>query len=229
MNNDNKKFLMYLGIIFIAVLLTYKLPYDSYSISQYIIRPIGFGNSIIYLSGIVPFVLLAIGIRGLIKLNRFTDKSKLLIVIIIMIVIFPLMRFSLDIAKSSYFWVTDNELKSLNLVDANILITDTVDSEVTLKVTLELIDYGRSEKNFNVRTYLPESMIGFFNKEYLEFKDLYSTFGNRDKIVIQKNIPVQFKRGYTIEDLGDSKWYLEDFEFELYNEEDHIKLINRGY
>lgn len=37
MSRDRKGLFKYLGIIFIATLLTYKLPHDSYSISEYLI------------------------------------------------------------------------------------------------------------------------------------------------------------------------------------------------
>lgn len=57
LSKDNKKLLKYLGILFILGLSAYKLPHDSYSIIQYIIRPIRYKNSTIYLSGIVPLDL----------------------------------------------------------------------------------------------------------------------------------------------------------------------------
>ncbi len=57
LSKDNKKLLKYLGILFILGLSAYKLPHDSYSIIQYIIRPIRYKNSTIYLSVIVPLDL----------------------------------------------------------------------------------------------------------------------------------------------------------------------------
>ena len=78
MSKDNKDLLKYLGIIFIAILLIYELPHDSYSLIQYIIPPIRSNNSVIYLSGLVPLILLIVGINGLFKLERFEGKSKLL-------------------------------------------------------------------------------------------------------------------------------------------------------
>jgi hypothetical protein len=57
LRRHNKELLKYLGIIFIVVLISYKIPHDSYSISQYVIRPIKFRNSVLYLSGILPLAL----------------------------------------------------------------------------------------------------------------------------------------------------------------------------
>ena len=62
MYKDNKNLLKYLGIVFIAVLLIYKLPHNSYSIIEYIIPPIRNNNSVIYLSGLVPLILFVVGI-----------------------------------------------------------------------------------------------------------------------------------------------------------------------
>ena len=90
MSKDNKKLIWYLGIIFIAILLTYKLPHNSNSIIQYVISPIRVGNnSVFYLSGIIPLVLLIIGISGLFKLERFRSTSKLLIFITIILLVIP--------------------------------------------------------------------------------------------------------------------------------------------
>lgn len=76
MDTDNKKLFKYLGIIFISVLICYKLPHSSYSIIEYIIRPIRINYTTIYLAGLIPLVLFIIGIKGLFKLKRNEKKSK---------------------------------------------------------------------------------------------------------------------------------------------------------
>lgn len=103
MSKDNRKLIQYLGIIFIVVLLTYNLPRDSYSIIQYIIPPIRVGeSSVIFLSGLVPLALFIIGIKGLFKLERFTNTSKLLVFITVVLIVIPLMKWTLDFSRPYY-------------------------------------------------------------------------------------------------------------------------------
>ena len=107
LSKDNKMLIKYLGIIFISTLLTYKLPHDSYSIIQYIIRPIRYKGSTIYLTGIIPLVLFFIGIKGLFKIERFADKSKILLFIVIILIIIPIMKGTLDFTRTSYLWLRE--------------------------------------------------------------------------------------------------------------------------
>ncbi len=72
MSNERKKFIICAGLILIAGLLSYPLPHDSYSISDYIIPKIHFKNgSTVYLSGIIPVILLVIATRGIFKLEKY--------------------------------------------------------------------------------------------------------------------------------------------------------------
>jgi hypothetical protein len=90
---DIKRLIIYLGLLFLAVVLTYKLPYDSYSISQYIIPPIKTGpGGYVYLSGLLPSALYLIGIIGILSLERFANKSKLMILLVIIIAVVPTMK-----------------------------------------------------------------------------------------------------------------------------------------
>jgi len=134
MTKDYKGLLKYLGLIFIAVLLTYKLPRDSYSIMQYIIKPIRFENSILLISAIVPLVLFIVAIKGLFKTEPLAQKSKIAIFIIVLLLIIPLMKSSLDIAKNAYFWTMKDELKSIDITDSKISFSEINDNAATLNV-----------------------------------------------------------------------------------------------
>lgn len=140
MSKDNKKLILYLVIIFIAVLLTYKLPHNSYSIIQYIIPPIRLGNnSVLYLSGLVPLVLIIIGIRGLFKLERFRNTSKLLIFITIVLLVIPVMNWGLDFSRTNYHWIKDDGLMALDIEKSNISLSST-DDEMIINIKLDLKD-----------------------------------------------------------------------------------------
>lgn len=179
MDKDNKNLLKYLGVVFIAVLLTYKLPHDSYSIVEYIIPPIRNNNSVIYLSGLVPLVLFVVGIKGLFKLERFKDKSKLLVFIAVIVIVIPLMRWTLDFSRTNYHWIKDDGLKAIDIEDANLSLSGS-DSKTTVKVNMELKDYGRKQNKFKIRMYLPESLNLYTGKEFYEFENYHFTYGNRN-------------------------------------------------
>lgn len=226
MDKDNKNLLKYLGVVFIAVLLTYKLPHDSYSIVEYIIPPIRNNNSVIYLSGLVPLVLFVVGIKGLFKLERFKDKSKLLVFIAVIVILIPLMRWTLDFSRTNYHWIKDDGLKAIDIEDANISLSGS-DSKTTVKVNMELKDYGRKQNKFKIRMYLPESLNLYTGKEFYEFENYHFTYGNRNITNIEEEIVLEFDSEKT-EELFESKWYWENVEYELYNDDEAIKIIQHG-
>lgn len=226
MSKDNKKLLKYLGIIFIAVLLTYKLPKDSYSIIQYIIPPIRSRNGVIYLSWLVPLILFIVGIKGLFKLERFAEKNKLLVFITVIIIIIPLMRWTLDFSRTNYHWIRNDGLRAIDIEESNISLTGT-DNKMIMNVTLELKDYSRNHNKFKIRVYLPKSLSSYTDKEFYEFENYYFTYGNRNITNIQEDIVFELNSNKTNE-LFDSTWFWEDVEYELYNNEERIKIIQHG-
>lgn len=228
MIKGNKELFKYLGIIFVSVLLTCKLPRDSYSIMQYVIGPIRFENSVVYLSGIIPLIIFVIGIRGLFRLERYASKSKLLIFLTVIILVVPIMRSSVEAVKTAYFWTINDGLKSIDLKDANFKILDVTDSEATLKIKLTLIDHGRDTTDFKVRLYLPGSLMNYFDTELIELDEQYKTFGHRNVFSIDKNITVNLADGCTAEEVQDSHWYWETFRYDLYNEKQSVKMIYHG-
>ena len=60
--------------------------------------------------------------------------------------------------------------------------TAIAENEATIKVKLELIDYGSGNRNFDVRMYLPESMKSLVNRDFVDFKDSYNTYGHSELI-----------------------------------------------
>lgn len=132
MSKDDKELLKCLVTIFAAVLLSYQLPHDSYSIIQFIIRPIRVGSGTIYLAGCIPLVMIIISIKRLFKLKRFAETSKLLLIIVVLILVLPIMRSSLDVVKATYFWVMNDELRTIDIVDTEIKFSGISNNEATL-------------------------------------------------------------------------------------------------
>lgn len=192
MDKDNKNLLKYLGIVFIAVLLTHKLPHNSYSIIEYIIPPIPIrnNNSVIYLSGLVPLILFVVGIKGLFKLERFKGKSKLLVFIAVIVIVIPLMRWTLDFSRTNYHWIKDDGLRAIDIENSNISLSGS-DSKTTVKVNMELKDYSRKQNKFKITIYLPESLNSYTGKEFYEFENWK---GNPflDKFISNKDLPFKY-------------------------------------
>ncbi len=226
MNKDFKGLLGSLGIIFISVLLTYKLPHDSYSIIQYIIKPIRFENSILYLSGVIPLIMLFTGVIGL---SKFAKRSKILIFLVVIMLVQPIMRGSLDFVKESYLLGLNDELKSIDLKETSITIQEDMNkNEATVHVKLALTDYGTDVRDFKIRMYLPDSLKGHFNSDSLEFDETYKTFGNRHVLNIDKAITVQLINDPTAKEIFNTHWDWDTFKYQLYDESNSTELIYHG-
>ncbi|MCM1992558.1 hypothetical protein [Oceanirhabdus seepicola] len=228
MSDDNKKLFKYLGIIFIGVLLTYKLPHDSYSISQYILSPIRYKNSVIYLSGIIPLVTFIIGIKGIFSLERFENKSKILIFLLIVMIIIPIMNWSLDFTRTNYHWLKRDGLKAVHIAQSDINLGHS-NEELTINFKLELIDYSRSRNEFKIKVYLPKSLSDYVGKEFYEFEKDYRTYGNRSTLNVTEQIVVKLDNDYTPNSLFKTQWYWEDVVYELYNKKEEIRIIEHGF
>ncbi len=227
MSDDNKKLLKYLAIIFIAELLIYKLPHDSYSIIEYIIKPIRRGDSVIYLSSIVPLILIFERIKGLSGLGRFKNKSKVLIFIVVMTILLPIMKWTLDVTRMSYHWLVDDGLSAVDIVDANVSL-HTINDETKMNIKLELKDYGRRKKDFKIRIYFPKRWEAYFNKEYYELERRYRTYGYGKIKKVEEEIIVKLKDP-SRKDLFDSRWDWGSFEYKLYNEKESIRIIDHDF
>lgn len=227
MSEDNKKYLKYLGIIFISVIISYKLPHDSYSIIEYIIRPIRYKNSVTQLAGIVPLILFIIGIRGIFMLEKNKEKSKIFIFLVTVFIIIPIMKWSLGVVRTSYHGIMDDGLNSLDIVESSINLNG-VNDELTINMDLNVIDYGSGYNKFNVRVYLPESLSNYVGKEYYEFENGYRTYGHKAEISINEEIPINKKYDNTLDDLYHTQWEWEPVKYEFYNDDQVVEIIDRG-
>lgn len=229
MTKDNKKLLKYLGIMFLTVILTNKLPYDTYSIIEYIMRPIKFNKTVIFYSGIVPLVLFYIAIKGIFNLKKFEKNSKLLIFLIVVMLIIPAMKLILDYTRSGYHWFMRERLQAVDIVDGKLNL-ESANNNYTIKLKLELIDFssGTTSNHFKIRIYLPKTLSEYTRKDFYEIEKDYVTHGGRRKIKIEENIVVQLDNHYDIRDLYNTQWYYEDVKYELYNEKEIVRITDHG-
>lgn len=227
LKEENKSLIKYLGMIFLDVIITYKLPHDSYSIIQYIIPPIRVGNGTLYLSWSIPLVLFIIGIKGLFNHERFVDKNKFLLFIVIIIVIIPLMRWTLGFSRTNYHWLRGDELRAVDIKESDIRLSGS-DDDMIINVNLKLIDYGRKENQFKIKVYLPETLRKYVGGEFYEFENYYRTHGNRNILNINEEIMFKLAGDYEHEKLFESNWHWEDIEYKLYNDKEEVKIIEHG-
>jgi len=230
MNKDNKQLIKYLGIIFIAVLLIYRLPHDSYSTMQYIIKPIRYGNTVFYFSGMVPLILFIIGIRGILYLEKFKDKNKIFMFLFIILILIPVMKWSLSFTRSNYHWIMRDGLNSVDITDSNIgLGNNGTDDTLTIDFNFKIIDYSRSGNKVKIRVYLPKTLSNFTGKEVYEFENTYRTYGSRRPLNISEQIIVKTDNNNNAEDqLFKANWFWEDYQYEIFNENDAVRIKEHG-
>lgn len=217
MSKDSKALLKYLGIMFIAVLLMYKLPQDSYTVVEYIIRPIPIGNGVLTLAGIVPVGLFILGFFGMCRLERFAGKNKVALFIILVLLVLPVMKGSVDAAKRGYYWLTDNGLETINLQQASIMTSSSQD-RILLTIHLELVDYGKTPNSFRVKVYPPATLKEILDREFIEFDGSYTTHGGGSSLVLQHSIDLYDRYDWN---------FLDTYVFELYNDETWVRLKHR--
>lgn len=226
---QRKKLFIYIGLIFITQLLTYPLPHDSYSIIQYLIPNIKFENgTVIYISGIIPLILLIIATTGLSRLERFRNKSKIVIFILMFMILPPIITWSIDLTRQGYHYVVDDKLNAIDITESRISLSSFND-DLSMRVDLKLKNYGRSESKFNIRVYVPESISAQTNKEFYDLEFPYFSEDYAHEFTIQEDIPL-----LSIEDANDklgysTNWYRDDVVYELYNSKEKVQIIRHGY
>ncbi|ERK30115.1 hypothetical protein [Clostridium intestinale] len=225
MDTDNKKLFKYLGIIFISVLICYKLPHSSYSIIEYIIRPIRINYTTIYLAGLVPLVLFIIGIKGLFKLKRNEKKSKFFIFIVTVFVIIPIMKWSLGFARSSYHFIIKDGLNSLDIIDSKVNLGSN-NNDFSINVNMEIIDYGSSNKDFKVKVYLPKSLTDILGEEVYDLERSYNTYGHKGKIYVNEKIVLKNVNEKMHGEIFKTMWSFDPIRYELYNNDQSIKIVD---
>lgn len=229
MKEDNKTLVKSLGLIFLAVILSRKLPHKSYSIMQYIIRPIRIKSSTIYLSGLIPLTLLIKATKELGTLERFKYRGKLFIFIFVVGISSFLMNRLLDMGRTTYHWLGQDGLLAIELEDEGIS-SSRINDDMKIHIDLELKDYGKKPKAFKVRLHTPKLLEESLGQAYYELNTEYRTYGNRQVLKINEEIPIKLKRGQF--QRGRDYEFYEEFRqsigYEIYNEEESLHFSTRS-
>lgn len=228
MSKDNINLIKYLAVIYFSVILAYKLPHDSYSIIEYIIKPIRRDNTVIYLSGIIILILIFIGLKGILRLNRFVNKNRIIITFLVFIFVIPFMKWTIDFTRMGYHTLKNDGINSIDIKDSDITLNSTNDSTV-ININLKLVDYSRRHNKFNLRVYLPKTLSEYTGKEYYDLKNNYETDGSNYILNINEDLLLNTEYTNSHDYLFQSNWFYEDVRYELYDDNETVSIIKHGF
>lgn len=228
MSKENVKLLKYLGIILIAAVVSYKLPHDTYSVIGYIIKPITFPSSYINVSGIVPLALIIFAVIGICKLDRFKNRSRFIMVILVLWVIIPMIHGGIDLGRSGYYFVSGDGMNSIDIKESEVFAVN-YDGDVKINVQLTLKDYGRNQEKFKVRVFLPKKLSDKIDKEFCELQNVYVTENTCQTFNIQEQIPVSEKDSKEVKTYFFYTSWGKEIKYELYNDKESITIIAHDY
>lgn len=220
----NKGLFIHLGLLYLFVILTYKIPHDSRTIIEALIKPIKNGG-VFYPSTIVATLLILFGLFGFIRLKCFEKRSKILIFMLVVWVILPSMKWSIDFTRSNYYWIKQDNLNAIDIEDANISLSG-VNGKNNITITLTLKDYGRDRNQFKFRVYFPEALSQLAGMEVYESQGYYVTSGYRRATTINESFQVSADN---MNDYRGADWFCEDIRYEIFNDDEAVVNIDRGY
>ncbi len=224
---ERKKYFMYLGLLFLATLLTYKLPHNSVSFLEYFIKPIRLGSITIHFSSFIPIGLILFSIIGITNLKQSRIRSKFLMIIILFMVILPFMKWSLDSTRSLFYKSQKQTITSLDIEKADISINGT-NNKITVTMAFSVIDYGRGNQRFQFRVNLPPSLSEFTKVSTYESDTMYWSNANRDPLYIVETFDIIFDVDPTMDQFSRIHTYDEATIYELYNEKESVQIIDQG-
>lgn len=228
LSKDNKKFMIYIGMLYLAIFLSYKIPHDSRSLVEIIIKPIRDGSSVFYPSSFLSLALFLVGIFGFINLERFAKRSKFLIFLLMIMLFLPFMKWTIDISRTTYYSLLQDNLNAVDIEDSHISFNGDND-KLTLTAMFTLVDYGNSQKKFKCRIHLPKTLSKLTGVEVYELQTIYMTNGKRMKMNITETFDLYLKDNASLNNISRSEWYNEDTIYELYNDKEAVRIIDYGY
>ncbi|MDV3426217.1 MAG: hypothetical protein LIR50_03370, partial [Bacillota bacterium] len=116
-------------------------------------------------------------------------------------------------------------LNSVDITDSNIdLSNNGTDNILTINFNFKIIDYSRSGNKVKIRVYLPKTLGNYTGKEVYEFENTYRTYGSRRPLNISEQIIVKTDNNNVEDQLFKSNWFWEDYEYEIFNENDSVRI-----
>lgn len=227
MKKEDRKLLIYLGVIFLALVLHHPLPHDSYSILRYAVSPIQTGNSTFFLDSIITLILLMIGISGLLDNERLRRRFKSFRLLFILFILIPLMGLFIDFARISYHSIVRDGISSVDIIDSDITLTQ-INGTASVNINLDLKNYSVFAQKFGIRIYLPKSLSQYTGKDYYEFNTEYRIANYFEKMYIGGTFPIAEPNTEVPNRLPPGNWQYEDVKYELFHDGRTITVIRHG-
>jgi hypothetical protein len=193
-NNDKKRVFTSLGIILVVVLLIYKLPNRSYSIIEYIIKPIKIKGNTYIISGFIPLILIVLATNILSKIEKIKGRNTSIIFIAILVIVMPVMNWGIDIMRTGYHSIKNEGVSGVEIMDT-VTSLSIEDNRVIINANIKLKNYNIRGKSLRVRIYFPEELAQMINKTYYESERVHKTYGNRKIRDVQEIISIELKNG----------------------------------
>lgn len=226
LSKETRQYLLYLGVLFLAVILNYKLPHQSITLIEYMIKPLQIGGYTLFIAKLFSFGILLYGIIGMVKLEGSRKRNRILVFFLIVIVYLPFMKWSLNFVRYSYYRIKQDTIASLDLNEPDILIQGN-DHKATITLEFEVIDFGRGNQPFRFRVILPKSIHEYTGMEVYESDINYRS--GIYPIKIQESFEVLFDDVMKMDQLYLSNWQQEDTIYEFYNETETVQIFDQGY
>lgn len=226
MLKENKRFVIYISILFLSVLLSYPLPHRSLSTIQFLIPAIHYGNSTIFISGIIIIILFLIGVVGIIS-TRDYKRNKLVLVIIVAIIVPAIMSYMLDLTRTTYHTIKKDSVQSIDILESHISL-NRVNDDFSVNIKLDLKNYNFHPNRFNIRVYLPKTLSIYTGITNFDFSDSYIIRHLNDSLSVNESFDVHVSdEAYNY--LTASNWSNESVQYELYDENTTSTYIKYSY
>lgn len=227
MNKVNRKLILSLCVLFAAKALSYRLPHDSYSIMDYLFRPIHIGSSVVYPANILTLILFIAASFGILTTERFRRHIKLIGLLYIILILIPIMGLFLDFTRIAYHSAAKDGINSVDIQQSNISLSQ-VNNSTVIDVYVVLRNYSFHNNEVGIRVYFPKSLREYTGITYYDFDAKYNVehYSNRNTAFqqITFNAPSMQSAGAPLP----SNWRYEDFKYELFDEERTVTILEHG-
>ena len=226
MEKDRKRCMRAAAVILITAFFAMTLPHLDQSIFEILIPPIKLSpGSRLYLAGLLPLILLLWSYCEIVKSKCF-NHSKVTIFLIMFFILVPFTFRAMDAVKTPYYMLSSG-LKSVEVTESKYSFPDTTD-HTTLAVDLNLKNYGKEIKDFDVSFEVPESLENIIDEEIIELPKKYTIGDYQNTLPIHAFISFHYKEGYSEEDLFDTCYFYDDYRIILSKGNDVLTIEQRG-
>lgn len=226
MEKDVGRYLRAVAIILVTAFCAMKLPHQDKSIFHLVMPGISLSpGSRLYLNGILPLLLLVWSYNEIVK-SKYFKSGKIGIFIIMFCILVPFTFKAMNVIKIPYYMLSGG-LKSIEVVESHYSFTN-VPADNTIKVDLNIKNYGKEVKDLNVSIDLPKSLEKIINKDPIVLPQKYTIDNQQGTLHIEEFVRFCYKKGFSKEDLLDTYYFYDDYKIILSKEDERLAIVQRG-